>query len=133
MIGPWLPALLQQPRDVPAMPALSGTMIAISLALIIIVLAAMWKVFEKAGQPGWTAIIPFVNYFFLSMAAGKPAWWGILFFVPIVNIVIWFIVAIDLAKRFGKGTGFGIGLALLPIIFFPILAFDDAQARPVPA
>ncbi len=101
--------------------------IVIVLAFFLIVAIGLWKVFEKAGQPGWTAIIPFVNYFFLAMAAGRPAWWGILMFVPIVNIIVWFIVAIDLAKRFGRGTGFGIGIALLPIIFIPILGFGDDE------
>ena len=101
--------------------------IVIVLGLFLIVAIGLWKVFEKAGQPGWTAIIPFVNYFFLAMAAGRPAWWGILMFVPLVNIIVWFIVAIDLAKRFGRGTGFGIGIALLPIIFIPILGFGDDE------
>ena len=99
----------------------------IVLAFFVIVAAGLWKVFVKAGQPGWTAIIPFVNYFFLAMAAGKPAWWGILMFVPLVNIVVWFLVSIALAKRFGRGTGFGIGIALLPIIFIPILGFGDDE------
>src|SRR5688500_13843035 len=109
---------------------MSPVTIIIICALILFYLVVAWKVFEKAGQPGWTAIIPFVNYFFLAKAAGKPAWWGILMFVPIVNIIVWFILCIDLAKRFGEGTLFGVGLALLPIVFFPILAFGDFDAGP---
>ena len=118
-------ALLQDVA--PPIPEMSTPVLVFVIACVLLMLVSMWRVFEKAGQPGWTAIIPFVNYFFLAKAAGKPAWWGLLMFVPIVNIIVWFIVCIDLSKRFGGGTGFGIGLALLPIVFFPILAFGDAE------
>ena len=47
--------------------------------------------------------------------------------IPFVNFVICIILCIDLAKSFGKGAGFGIGLAFLGIIFFPILGFGSAQ------
>ena len=133
MTGHWLLALLQEAPVTEPTPAVNMTVLVISLALLLFLAVAGWKVFEKAGVPGWTAIIPIVNYFFFAKAAGKPMWWGILCFVPIVNIIVWFILCIDLAKRFGKGTGFGIGLALLPIVFFPILAFGDAEAGPLPA
>ena len=123
-------ALLQDAQELAEMPALSPVMIVCLIALAIFYIVVGWKVFEKAGQPGWTAIIPLVNYFFFAMAAGKPAWWGILLFVPIVNIIVWFILCIDLSKRFGHGTGFGIGLALLGFIFFPILAFGDEEPGP---
>jgi len=123
----WLIAATQDmDATVPAWDPSPMTVI-IALACILLVLIALWKVFEKAGQPGWTAIIPLVNYFFFAMAAGRPAWWGILMFVPLVNIIVWFILSIDLAKRFGRGTGFGIGIALLPIIFIPILGFGDDE------
>src|SRR5688500_13737616 len=123
----WLLATMQEFEATAADTAPSLTVVVIVLALFLVVAIGRWKVFDKAGQPGWTAIIPFVNYFFLAMAAGKPAWWGILMFVPIVNIIVWFILSIDLAKRFGRGTGFGIGIALLPIIFIPILGFADDE------
>lgn len=97
------------------------------LAFAVLMIAALWKVFTKAGQPGWAAIIPIVNTYFLCKVAGRPGWWVILMFVPIVNFIIWIILCIDVAKNFGKGTGFGIGLLLLPIIFFPILGFGNAQ------
>jgi hypothetical protein len=90
-------------------------------------IAAMWKIFSKAGHPGWAAIIPIVNTYFLCKVAGRPGWWVILMFIPFVNFIIWIILCIDVAKNFGKGTGFGIGLLLLPIIFFPILGFGNAQ------
>jgi hypothetical protein len=97
------------------------------LAFVILMIAALWKIFTKAGQPGWTAIIPIVNTYFLCKVAGRPGWWVILMLLPIVNLIIWIILCIDVAKSFGKGAGFGIGLLLLPIIFFPILGFGRAQ------
>ena len=97
------------------------------LALVIVAIAGLWKAFEKAGKPGWGAIIPIYNAYLMLKIAGRPGWWLILLIIPIVNIVIIFIVMIDIAKAFGKGTGFGIGLALLGFIFWPILGFGDAR------
>ncbi|RLE30718.1 MAG: signal peptidase I [Acidobacteria bacterium] len=99
----------------------------IQLAIIIFIIAAMWKVFTKAGKPGWAILIPFYNLYILLKVAGKPGWWLILLFIPIVNIVISIIAAIGIANNFGKGVGFAIGLLLLPFIFYPILAFGSAE------
>ena len=104
--------------------------LAISLLIAIIVIAGMWKVFTKAGKPGWASIIPIYNAIVLLEIAGKPVWWIVLLIIPGVNIFILFIVSIDVAKNFGKGTGFGVGLALLGVIFYPILGFGDATYRP---
>jgi uncharacterized membrane protein YhaH (DUF805 family) len=65
--------------------------------------------------------------------AGKPAWWLILFFIPVVNFIFAILLAIEIAKAFGKGAGFGIGLAFLGFIFYPILGFGDAQYQAQPA
>lgn len=100
------------------------------LAILVFFIVVMWKIFVKAGQPGWAAIIPFYNLYVLLQIVGRPGWWLILFLVPIVNIVIAIVVTLDLAKCFGKGTGFAIGLLLLSIIFYPILAFGSAQYAP---
>ena len=104
-----------------------GCFAVVWLVVLVVVLAGCWKVFVKAGQPGWAAIVPIYNMYILLQIIGKPIWWLILFFIPFVNVVIGIIVCIELAKRFGKGVGFGIGLALLGFIFFPILGFGDAQ------
>ena len=72
-------------------------------------------------------LIPIYNLIVLVKIAGKPIWWFILFFIPIANIVVAILVPIALAEKFGKGVGFGIGLILLGFIFYPILAFGDAQ------
>jgi hypothetical protein len=103
------------------------------LIFIVVVIASMWKVFDKAGKPGWAAIIPIYNTIVILQIAGKPLWWFLLFLIPLVNIVIAIIVYIDFAKSFGKGTGFGLGLAFLGFIFFPILAWGDAQYQGPPA
>jgi hypothetical protein len=95
-------------------------------------IAAMWKVFSKAGQPGWAILIPFYNLYVICKIAGRPGWWLILMFIPLVNFIILVILDIDIAKNFGKGAGFGIGLLLLPFIFFPILGFGSAQYQGAP-
>jgi uncharacterized protein DUF5684 len=102
----------------------------IELALVVLILAGFWVLFTKAGKPGWAAIIPIYNVIVLLEIVGKPVWWVILYLIPCVNIVIALLVAIDLAKCFGKGAGFGIGIWLLPFIFVPILAFSDARYQP---
>ena len=105
----------------------STGIIIIYLILAVIAIAGMWKAFEKAGHPGWAAIIPFYNIYILTKIGGKPGWWVLLFLIPLVNIIIAIILYIEVAKRFGKGAGFGVGLALLGFIFWPILGFGDAQ------
>ena len=103
------------------------------LALVVFVIAGAWKVFVKAGQPGWAAIIPIYSaYILIAKIVGRPWWWLLLLLVPVVSLVISIIVCIDLAKAFGKGTGFGIGLALLAPIFICILGFGDATYKGVP-
>ncbi|HZE94451.1 MAG TPA: DUF5684 domain-containing protein [Gemmatimonadales bacterium] len=107
--------------------------------LIILEIAAMWKVFEKAGQPGWAAIIPIYNLIVLIQIAGKPIWWILLYFIPIVSLIVGIIVLHNISVNFGKGVGFTLGLIFLSPIFFPILAWGDAEYRgptagtPVPA
>ena len=106
-------------------PSPFATIFALLVALVLIV--AMWKVFTKAGQPGWASIIPIYNIYIWCKIVGRPWWWILLMLIPFVNLIICIILCIDLAKSFGKGVGFGIGLALLGIIFFPILGFGSAQ------
>ena len=100
------------------------------LAVAIVMIASMWKIFVKAGKPGWAAIIPIYNFVVLCEIAGKPAWWVVLLFVPVVNFVVIIILSIALAKKFGKGTGYGLGLAFLGVVFYPLLGFSDAQYDP---
>ena len=99
----------------------------IEIALIILGIVSMWKVFEKAGQPGWASIVPIYSFIVLLKIVGKPTWWLALLFIPFVNIiyVIWAINM--LSKSFGKDEGFTVGLLLLSFIFLPILGFGDAR------
>ena len=106
----------------------------IELVIAVVMIAAMWKVFVKAGEPGWAAIVPIYNLLVMVKIAGKPAWWVVLFFIPFANFIVGIMVAIAIAQRFGKSTGFGIGMVLLPFIFYPMLGFGDATfGGPVPA
>lgn len=98
----------------------------IQLAILAFFVVVGWKIFVKAGEPGWAAIVPIYNIIVFLKIIGKPVWWIVLFLIPIVNFVIAIIASIELAKCFGKSTGFGIGLAFLGFIFAPILAFGDA-------
>ncbi len=99
----------------------------IFLALFVVMVAAAWKIFEKAGEPGWACIVPIYSAIVMLRIAGKPWWWLFLFFIPFVGLIFAILVCIELAKNFGKGAGFGLGLAFLGFIFFPILAFGDAR------
>ena len=101
----------------------------IYLAIVVLVIAGWWKMFEKAGQEGWKAIIPIYDVLVLLKIIGREWWWILLMLIPFVNIVIWIIVELDLAKSFGKGVGFAIGLILLPFIFVPILGFGSDEYR----
>jgi hypothetical protein len=99
------------------------------IVFIILPIAGMWKMFQKAGQPGWAAIVPIYNVYILHKVADRPGWWLLLYFIPLVNIVIYIIVLNDISENFGKGGGFTIGLFLLSFIFFPILGFGDATYK----
>jgi len=99
---------------------------ALMFVFLIIMIVAMWIIFEKAGKPGWTAIIPVYNSVILLQIIKKPVWWVILLFIPIVNIIVSFIMVYHLALAFGKSLGFAIGLIFLPFIFYPILAFGKS-------
>ncbi|HEX9574242.1 MAG TPA: DUF5684 domain-containing protein [Myxococcales bacterium] len=99
----------------------------VGLAVVVFELAALWKVFKKAGEPGWASIVPLYNLWVLLRISGKPGWWIILMLIPLVNIVVGILEAVALARAFGKGGGFAAGLILLPVIFYPVLAWGDAQ------
>ncbi|HUR64801.1 MAG TPA: DUF5684 domain-containing protein [Chitinophagaceae bacterium] len=106
---------------------MSAGMVIIMLALIVFLIASQWKVFEKAGQPGWAAIIPFYNIYIMTKIGGKPGYWTLLCLIPFVNFIfaIWLLNMVS--KSFGKDEGFTAGLLLLGIIFWPILGFGSAR------
>jgi hypothetical protein len=115
--------------------AIAGSMVGIFFLWIFYIAAigfyifCMWKIFVKAGKPGWAAIIPFYNIYVELEILGQPWWFLLLMFVPLANIVISVMIIFGLAKVFGKSTGFGFCLLFLSFIFIPILAFGDARYR----
>lgn len=96
-------------------------------AIVAFFIVVQWKIYTKAGKPGWAVLIPIYNTIVLLDIVKKEWWWIFLFMIPIVNIVIAIIVYVELAKVFGKPGSFAVGLLLLPIVFFPILAFGSAK------
>lgn len=106
----------------------------VGIAIFLILLFGNWLMFEKAGQRGWTCIIPILNLLVFLRIVRRPLWWFVLLLIPFVNIVVGIIVMLDLAKVFGKSVGFAIGLILLPWIFIVILGLGAAvyQEEPDP-
>lgn len=95
----------------------------------ILAFAGLWKVFEKAGKPGWAAIVPIYNFIVLTEIVKKPSYWALLMLIPYVGL-IWGIWSINLlVKRFGKDEAFTVGCVVLPFIFLPILGFGESQYR----
>lgn len=107
--------------------ALLGTYIILILVIAVIMIIANWKVFTKAGKPGWASIIPLYNMYVMFEIAGMNGWMFLLTFIPIVNIIIQIMLYLNLAKKFGKSTGFAIGLILLNPIFLLMLAFGNTE------
>jgi hypothetical protein len=109
-------------------PGLIGLIVAVLyLGIALFFIIAAWKIFAKAGQPGWGIFVPFYNVYLWIKIAGRPGWWLLLFLIPFVNVVIAIIVALDVAKAFGKSGAFGFFLLFLfGFIGVPILGFGSA-------
>jgi len=104
------------------------TWLIIAICIVALIqIISMWKVFTKAGQPGWAAIIPIYNIYIMTKIGGKPGYWTLLCLIPFVSIIfsIWLINM--MSKSFGKDEGFTVGLILLGFIFWPILGFGSAR------
>ncbi len=119
-------AMLQTELPNPARMLFAGPFLLFWLVLVVILLAGFWKMFLKAGQPGWACLIPIYNVYVLLKVAGRPGWWLLLFIIPIVNFIISIVVAIDVAKAFGQSAMFGFFLNfLLGGIGYVILGFGN--------
>ncbi|WP_310392918.1 DUF5684 domain-containing protein [Hymenobacter sp.] len=103
-----------------------GFFFLIELAIIALVVAGLWKLFVKAGKPGWAAIIPIYNTIVMQDIVGREGWKIILLFIPLVNIYFIITLYVSFAKSYGK-TGIGNYLAIifLGIIFIPLWGFSD--------
>jgi hypothetical protein len=97
------------------------------LLFLLAALAGLWRVFEKLGRAGWEGIIPIWNLLVVLQLVHRPVWWVVLFLLPIVNLVIGIIVCMEFARLFGRSPAFGVGLALLGFVFYPILGFGKAE------
>lgn len=112
---------------------LIGAILNMKLFIIIIIavtsilmIISLWKIYKKAGKPGWTSIVPIYNFMVMCEIANKKWWYIFLMFIPIVNIYIILVLYNGIAKKFEKNDGFVVGMILLPAIFFPILAFGKS-------
>lgn len=106
----------------------TGTLL-IGAGISIIMLVALWKIFKKAGKKGWESIIPIYNLIVLLEISGLPTWYLVLYLIPLVNIYAVFKTYIELSKKFGKDTGFGVLMVFFPVICMPILAFSNCTYK----
>jgi len=102
-------------------------LVLISVGVTVFWIAAVWKVYTKAGEPGWASIIPIYNAYVFLKIGGKPGWWLVLMLIPFVNLIVAVVASVAVAERFGKSQGFGVGIALLGFIFYPILGFGGSK------
>jgi chromate transport protein ChrA len=93
----------------------------------VLVIAAVWKLFNKAGQGGWKSLVPIYGTVVFLRIVERPGWWFLLLCIPVVNLFLFLALCIDLARVFGKGSGFAAGLAFLTPVFLLMIAFGDAQ------
>jgi hypothetical protein len=108
----------------------SGVGLFCSLIFALLLIASLWRIFTKAGQPGWAAIIPIYNIYVLLQIVGRPGWWLILYFIPVANFVVALLVSIDLAKSFGKSAAWGVILLFVfNAIGYLLLGFGDATYK----
>ncbi|WP_183360538.1 DUF5684 domain-containing protein [Geomonas limicola] len=95
----------------------------------LVTLVSVWVVFGKAGEAGWKCLVPFYNFYIMMRISGKPGWWFILLLIPVIGLAINLLAMLALAEKFDRSPAFGVGLLLLPMIFFPLLAFGGSQYR----
>lgn len=115
------------PSGIAALFAIIGALMIPLIIIWVVVIIGQWKIYEKAGKPGWAAIVPIYNIIVLLEIVGKPIWWIFLFLIPCVNIVFLIWTVNLLSKSFGQSEGFTVGLLLLGVIFYPILGFGNYQ------
>jgi hypothetical protein len=125
----------QAPGDMPA-PGPVESLIAVLIllagpVLLLATLAGLWKIFAKAGKPGWAALVPIYNLMLLGEIAGKPAWFGLLALIPCVGLIPIVMMYVGLARNFRKSEVYALGMVFLPFLFVPLLGFSDAKYKPV--
>ncbi|MDG2031158.1 MAG: DUF5684 domain-containing protein [Phycisphaerales bacterium] len=129
------PSVAPPQDDLPVVQAglLEVLVVLLAVAFWVLFIAGLWKSFNKANIPGILSIIPIVKLFFIAKLAGKPAWWGVLLLIPVINFVVAIIMCMGVSERFNRGLGTTLGLFFLTPIFYLILGFGSAQWTPPPA
>jgi hypothetical protein len=103
----------------------------LTVAVSVLGVAGMWRVYEKAGEPGWACLVPIYNFIVLLRIAGERWWCIFLLLIPGINAAVYLLVTLDVARRFGKGILFGLGLLWAGFVFYPILGFGNAKYQPL--
>jgi hypothetical protein len=103
----------------------------IAIAVIVFYVATGWKIFVKAGKPGWAILIPIYNLIVYLKIVNKPLWWILLLLIPLVNIIIMILLLVEFLKAFDKPSWHVIPALLIGFIYFPILAFGKAEFKGV--
>lgn len=125
--------LLQDQPNSAAGAAFAGVFALVGLAVVVVFIIGLWKVFTKAGQPGWASLIPIYNAYIIIKIAGRPGWWLLMLLIPFINIVFGLLLAIDVAKAFGQSAAFGVVLLfLLGGIGYLVLGFGNYSYRGAP-
>ena len=99
-------------------------MFIIYIPIIVLMVVSIWKIYTKAGKPGWASLVPIYSDITMMEVIGRPGWWFLVYMVPVLGLYLAIVDKITLAKCFGKSSGFAVGLILLPILFYPMLAFS---------
>lgn len=122
-----------EPVEAAGWLAASGIYAAVLVVFVVVGIIGLYRIFEKAHEPGWTAIIPIYNQYVILKITKRPWWWLVLLLLPVIGSITWLVMMYNLAKAFDKGTLFAIGLMLLPMIGFIILGFGSATYQGPPA
>ncbi|MBQ7802600.1 signal peptidase I [Candidatus Saccharibacteria bacterium] len=108
-------------------------MVLLILAWVVLIIVAEWKIFKKAGKDGWKSLIPVYNAYTMLQILNMEPMLCFLSLLPGANFMLNIVMSVKLAKSFGKGTGFAVGLILLEPIFEMILGFGDAKYKQLPS
>lgn len=106
---------------------LAAHVVLLALILFLLPLVIVWAssaiIYSRCGRQWWEAIIPIYSWYVFAKIAGKPWWWILLFFFPLTSLIFIFLASIEVAKRFELEWPFAVGMTLLPVVFYPILAY----------
>ncbi len=108
-------------------PSFNPVLVIFWLAVMVLLVVSDWKIFVKAGKPGWAILVPIYNIIVMLQIVKKPLWWIVLLIVPLVNIAVVVIIVYNLVIKFGQPGWHVIPALILGCVYFPYLAFSKAQ------